>query len=149
MVAANEVPHATFVGIELRPNLVRMAKRIATRLAIQNVRFLAGDALELDWAHFDAFYFYNPFAEQRRRSGFAIDQTLAVGPTQFARCLKGVQQRLEAARVGTRVVAYHGFGAPPPPGYDLAEQSLIGSDRVALWVKTAASTGSRLRDKRA
>jgi SAM-dependent methyltransferase len=136
VIAATEVPHATFVGVELRPYLARMATRLATRLAVANVRFHAGDALDLDWSAFDAFYLYNPFAEQMHDATFLLDRTLALDPALFVRYVLGVRKRLAAARIGTRVVTYHGFGGPLPLGYELIEQCPIGTDRLELWIKT-------------
>jgi tRNA G46 methylase TrmB len=79
VVAAREVPCCTFVGVELRPHLVRLAKRLAHRFAVTNATFVCGDALDLDWSEYDAFYFYNPFAEQMR------DEAIAAGVASHAR----------------------------------------------------------------
>ena len=140
IVAASEVPTGTFVGIEVRPHLSRFAKRMAQRLSIPNVQFLRGDAVDLDWSHFDAFYFYNPFGEQIHESAFILDRTIDLDPSKFAHYVRVVRERLHAARVGTRVVTYHGFGASPPHGYQLFDSHEIGSDRLELWVKTRERT---------
>lgn len=138
MVAANEVRHSTFVGIELRPYLVRTAKRLAARHSIENVQFLVGDALDLDWSRFDAFYFYNPFAEHLHQPAFALDQTIEADPAKFVRYMIGVRQRLLVAKPGARVVTYHGFGARVPYGYELVEKCVAGSGQLELWIKTRA-----------
>jgi tRNA G46 methylase TrmB len=64
ITAALAMPNAQFVGIEWRPHLVRFATRLAREWSLSNVRFVHGDALALDWSLYDAFYLYNPFAEQ-------------------------------------------------------------------------------------
>lgn len=138
VVAAREVPSGTFVGIELRPHLVRIAKRLARQLSISNVQFLAGDAFDLDWSQFDAFYFYNPFAEQMHETPFLLDRTLDMDPSKFLHYVDAVCERLRTARIGTRIVTYHGFGASPPTGYDLVETHKVGSDHLQLWIKTRA-----------
>jgi len=135
VVAAREVPGSTFTGVELRPHLVRAARRLATQLAVPNVAFVDGDALDLDWTAYDAFYFYNPFAEQLYETAFVLDRTLDLDPSKFIPYVMAVRGRLEAARIGTRVVTYHGLGAPLPECYDLVENHPIGTDSLDLWIK--------------
>jgi SAM-dependent methyltransferase len=136
LAAALAVPTATFVGVEMRGHLVRLATRLASQLQLQNVRFVHADALDLDWSQFDAFYLYNPFAEQLFETAFVLDQSIKLDPVNFGRYVTAVRQRLAQARMGTRLVTYHGFGAPPPLGYDLDRLEPAGSDRVELWIKT-------------
>jgi hypothetical protein len=129
LVAAARARGAMFVGIESRRYLVRVANSLARRLDLMNVAFLHGDAAGADWAAFDGFYLFNPFVDL----GFA----------GFRACVRLVRERLATARLGTRVVTYHGFGAPPPAGYALFHQELIGTGPLELWVKTGASDGAR------
>ena len=135
LVAAREVPEATFVGVEIRPHLVRTARKLASRAGVQNVSFLEGDALELDWSRYDAFYFYNPFAEQLHEAAFVLDRTLSLEPSRFLAYVTGARQRLAAAPIGTRVATYHSFGAPAPQGYDLIGSQRIGTEPLELWIK--------------
>jgi len=46
-----------------------------------------------------------------------------------------VTEQLAVAKVGTRVVTYHGFGAPLPTGYALTTEEACGTDRLQLWIK--------------
>lgn len=135
VIAAREVPTCTFVGVELRPHLVRLARKLAARLEVANASFLDGDALDLDWSQYDAFYFYNPFAEQLHDTESVLDRTLTFAPSRFLDYVMGVRKRMAAARIGTRVVTYHSFGAPPPEGYDLVERHPTGTDSLELWIK--------------
>jgi SAM-dependent methyltransferase len=135
VVAASEVPTCTFVGVELRPHLVQLARQLATRLSVANAIFLEGDAFALDWSEYDAFYFYNPFAEQLFETGLLLDRTLTFSPSKFLDYVMGARRRMAAARIGTRVVTYHSFGAPAPYGYDLIECHPIGTDCLELWIK--------------
>jgi predicted RNA methylase len=136
VVAAREMPSATFVGVELRPHLVRMARKLASRSGIENVGFIEANAMDIDWTEFDAFYFYNPFAEQLQGAGFALDRSMRLEPSKFVEYVSGARQRLSVAPIGTRVVTYHSFGAPAPHGYDFVESHAIGTDHLELWVKT-------------
>jgi len=139
VVAASEVPGCTFVGVELRPHLVRVARQLAARMSVANATFLDGDALELDWSEYDAFYFYNPFAEQLNGKSFALDSKMELMPSKFLRYVTATRERLARARMGTRVVTYHSFGAPAPTGYELAETCPAGTDHLELWIKSAES----------
>jgi predicted RNA methylase len=136
LAAALALPRASFVGAEWRPHLVSLARRIASEAQQTNARFVAVDALDLDWSHYDAFYFYNPFAEQLFDAELALDRTIELEAINFVRYATAVRHRLAHARLGTRVVTYHGYGAPIPPGYELMHADAIGSDRVELWIKT-------------
>jgi len=138
VVAGSEVPACTFVGVELRPHLVRVARQLAAGMSVPNVTFLDGDALELDWSEYDAFYFYNPFAEQLCGKTFALDSKMELLPSKFLRYVTATRERLARARAGTRVVTYHSFGAPAPHGYDLVETHPAGTDRLELWIRTDA-----------
>ena len=48
LVAARVVPEATFVGVELRPHFVRLARKLATRAALANVEFIHSNAMDLN-----------------------------------------------------------------------------------------------------
>lgn len=135
VVAACEAPTATFVGVELRPHLVQAANRLASRVGVTNVRFVHGDAMDVDWTEYDGFYFYNPFAEQLYDDAFVLDRSLSLDPMKFREYVMGARKRLLSAAIGTRVVTYHSFGAPAPDGYDLERIHAIGTDRLELWIK--------------
>jgi len=136
LAAALALPLASFVGAEWRPHLVSFARRIASEVRQTNARFVEVDALDLDWSHYDAFYFYNPFGEQLFDDELALDRTIDLDAINFVRYVTAVRHRLAQARLGTRVVTYHGYGAPIPPGYELMRADAIGTDRVELWIKT-------------
>jgi SAM-dependent methyltransferase len=136
IAAALAVPGCQFVGVEWRPHLVDLANALARELGIANARFVHGDALELDWSRFDSFYFFNPFGELLRDHDVLLDRSIEHDSEDFIRCVSGARCKLARARVGTRVVTYHGFGAPLPPGYEEARDSLGACKRVELWIKT-------------
>jgi DTW domain-containing protein YfiP len=129
MTAAREVETATFVGVEWRAHLVEVATQLAALGGLVNVRFVFANAFDLDWSAFDGFYLYNPFAEHLFGSAFRLDHAIDFDRTNFARYASAVQHRLAKARIGTRIVTYHGFGAPLPAGYDLAAEESVGRER--------------------
>jgi hypothetical protein len=136
VVAAREVPGATFVGVEIRPDLVVMARTLASQARLENVSFVEANAMDIEWSGFDAFYFYNPFGELLHDEGFSLDRSLNLDPPKFVEYVAGARHRLAVAPIGTRVVTYHSFGAPTPHGYDFVECHAVGTDRLELWVKT-------------
>jgi len=52
------------------------------------------------------------------------------------------EQLLGRARVGTRVVTYHGFGGVMPDSYRLALRERCYSGLLELWVKTGGELTS-------
>jgi len=136
IVAAHMVPGSTFFGVEHRSHLVDVANDLAARARVTNVHFIHADAMAIDWTPYDAFYLFNPFAEFLHERSLAFDGTVDLEPTRFHTCVADTRQRLSAAPLGTRVVTYHGFGAPIPLGYDIVETHPSGSDHLDLLVKT-------------
>ena len=141
LVAAREVPTATFVGVELRAHLVAVAEQLATEHKLANATFVHADAFDLDWSCFDAFYLFNPFAEQRHPLVFVMDRTIELAPANFDQYVLEVQRRLALAALGTRVVTYHGFGAPLPDSYEQVSSFMLCTGMLETWVQTAG--GSR------
>ncbi len=137
IVAATEVPTATFVGVEWRPHFVRIAMLLARRASTPNVMFILADAFEVNWSSYDSFYFFNPFAEQLFEPDEVLDATIAFEPANFIRYVYEVRRRLARAPIGTRVATYHGFGGSHPPGYIRVEDGSVGPTRLQLWIKTS------------
>src|SRR3954467_12244399 len=45
VVAARELPSCTFTGVELRPHLVKLARKVAARAGVDNTVFIEGNAM--------------------------------------------------------------------------------------------------------
>jgi hypothetical protein len=148
LTGAAEAPGAMFVGIERRRYLVHVANALAKQLALRNATFIHGDAAHLDWSVFDGFYLFNPFAEHLRDGTPALDRTIELDPAFYVHYVHFVRARLAEARVGTRVVTYHGFGAPPPSGYARFGCEEIGTGELELWVRTSAPCRDHAPDHR-
>ncbi|MCX5744872.1 MAG: hypothetical protein NT062_20480, partial [Proteobacteria bacterium] len=97
-----------------------VAQQLAIRLAIGNATFVVGDALDHDWAAYDAIYLFNPFAEET---------------ATFSGSVVAARHKLEGVRAGTRVVLYHGFGGTLPPSFTRVSRTSAGTDVLQLWVK--------------
>ena len=123
---------ASWFGIERDPEMVQIANEAAITLGVADrAIFTVGNIDELDWSVFDAFYFYNPYAEQlwseeldplARRDAYIANVSLT-------------QQRLDAAAPGTRVVTYHGFGGELPATYEMVHREPAHEDELQLWIR--------------
>lgn len=142
VVAAREAPASIFVGVEVHAGFVAIARELAARVGTPNASFIEGNAMDVEWSNYDAFYFYNPFAEYLHQTIPRVDRMSPADPSLFVAYVTGARQRLAAARAGTRVVTYHTFGAPAPFGYELTETHPIGTDRLDLWIKREHSTAA-------
>lgn len=123
-------------GVERDPALVAAANRAAKFLGVEDrARFIAGDAWQIDWDHFDGFYFYNPFSSlllNEHTSPFVRYGTILHN-------VRRAEQRLATARAGTSVVTYHGFGGDMPAGYEIVLREPAGSDELILWIHRGAA----------
>ena len=112
-----------FTGVEREADLVEIAKGVSQRYGVARSRYLHGDAMSLDWAEFDALYFFNPFVNSVENEA------------EFMRVIPAVQQKLAALRPKTRVVTYHGFGGQMPSGYREWSATIVGPGLLQLWVR--------------
>jgi hypothetical protein len=119
------VTQGTFYGIESCARFAHTARDTARRLQTPGTRFLFGNMMALDWQRFDAFYLYNPFADNLE----ALESRLFDAYVRFAR------DELQAARAGTRVATYHGFGGAMPPSYRLEFEGERELEWLELWTK--------------
>jgi SAM-dependent methyltransferase len=131
VVAALTAP-GIFVGVERRGAMVDVARSIAHRAHVSGPRFVHGRVEQLDWAHFQGFYLFNPFAEFQwsddRGAGYPEAEW-----GEYERLVALVEQRLAETRAGTRVVTYHGFGGRMPGCFRLVLREPHGSDALECW----------------
>lgn len=126
---------ARFFGVEQRGHLVELARAIAARYGARSAEYIRGDIADLDWSAFDAFYFFNPFAENHFGPMQRIDSSVELAPGRYQRDLALSFERLAQARTGTRVVTYHGVGGALPPAYELSAFEPAGTDVLEEWTK--------------
>ncbi len=135
LAAAVAAPELQFVGIEHRKRLVEIARRARSRLRIDNVRFRVADVTLTAWRAYDAFYFFNPFAENVFGREHWIDGRVELSEARFVRDVTRVDRSLRAAPKGTVVVTYHGITGKMPSCYELSHSEPAGSDWLHVWVK--------------
>lgn len=131
------VTGARFTGIEHRQHLVQVARLAADRLGIDGACFVHGSFDTVDVASFDAVYLFNPFGENLWDTDDFLDDTVELSRERFMADIDHVERLLTEARVGTRVVTYHGFGGEMPFGYRLVLSEYRHSGDLELWVKTS------------
>jgi predicted RNA methylase len=119
-----------WTGIERDPELVAVGNAAAVELGIDHrARLVQGEIAMADWSRFAGFYLYNPFGADL----FATDDPLRRRAAWRAE-VELVERRLHAARAGTRVVTYHGFGGELA-GYRKASSQMLRESELALWIR--------------
>ena len=103
------------MGIEQRGNLVDIAQDAARRIGTGRAQFLHGNMVGLDWSDFDGFYLFNPFYEHVASDLPPIEGTLAFSALLYRKYVAITYNKLRHARIGARVVTYHGYGGPLHP----------------------------------
>jgi SAM-dependent methyltransferase len=131
LVAAS-LNDAHFTGIDQRADLIAAARRGAAELSLPNVHFLESNVVDISFSGFDAFYIYNPFAENRP-DGHKIDRSIPQSTELLNRYTTYVAGQLGTRPVGTRVVTYAGYANEIPGCYDC--ESTRFADELKLWVK--------------
>jgi SAM-dependent methyltransferase len=111
-----------FFGIEQRSALCTMADELADQSGLNNVSFLCGNAMNLNFKDYTGFYLYNPFYEHLEPFS-AIDETIDLDEEYYHIYCGYVRKQLQGMPKGTRVVTYFGGGEEIPLNYDLVQQS--------------------------
>lgn len=126
---------ATFVGVEQRSHFVRAAEEARQRVGVRSVQFIQGSFDDVDITDFDGVYFFNPFEENLWGADTQLDHSVELSEARFFADIEASKSMLERARIGTRVVTYHGFGGDMPPSYELVLSEPIRTDKLELWIK--------------
>jgi len=126
---------ARFVGVEHRAHFVRTAEEAALRAGLSRVEFVHADFRAMDLRSFQGIYLYNPFDENRWPRADHLDDSIVMSENKFFDDVLALEGRLDAARAGTRVVTYHGFGGRMPDAFRHVLKARSGSGYLELWVK--------------
>ncbi len=132
LAAAHFQPGTLFFGVEQRSHLVKEANQVKQLLGLGNVHFIQGNFTQLDFTHFDHFYFYNAFYENLPGTE-KIDHHLTYTEELFAYYNHYLYRLLDRKPAGTRLVTFHSLEEEVPPGYHV-----VGSqqrDLLKCWVK--------------
>jgi SAM-dependent methyltransferase len=124
-----------FAGVERRRFLVEAARLAAARLGVRGVRFSEGNIVDFDFQPYDGFYLFNPFFEQVGRRVPPIDGEVGHSRRLYRIYVAAIERKLAAARRGTAVVTYHGFGGTVPLDYEEVVEERVGNAELVLWKK--------------
>jgi SAM-dependent methyltransferase len=125
-------PSAFFYGIEQRISLIESAESARATLGLKNVQFIHGNFTQLDFQHFDRFYFYNSFYENLPGTN-KIDNRLEYSPALYDYYNRYLAQKLQNLPAGIKLVTLHGFDLEMPDGYQEEDRKLGG--QLKYWIK--------------
>lgn len=131
----------TVWGLEQRPELVAISRRLAQRLGAP-VEIIEETLESVDVSHFDGLYFFNPFAEHLMEPFERYDDHFPGSPEGFLRDVCTVERWLRAAPQGTAMVTYNGLGGRIPLSWKVQKSTVVGGDHLRLWLKQGFDDGS-------
>jgi protein-L-isoaspartate O-methyltransferase len=135
LVAAATAPAMRVLGVEQRGHLVELARRAKVTLGVTNVDFTHGNASEVSWKGYDAFYFYNSFAENLFDVFERLDDKAELSVTRFARDVQRAYANLRAAPEGTLLATYYGSSGRVPSSFELTHVEAADGGWLRLWTK--------------
>lgn len=126
-----------FTGIEQRPRLVNTARALAHRFGVEDrVEIVEGTLGECDIPSAEAYYLYNPFAENIfPRSDDHLDDDVELSDLRYARDVALMERFFQSVRIGTYVIKYNGFGGEMPRGYRKIRVDSEMPNLLRLWQK--------------
>jgi SAM-dependent methyltransferase len=126
---------ASFVGVEQRPELIRIAQAAAEATGATGATFLTANAFDVDWRAYTGLYLYNPFQEQLSAPCARIDGTPPHSEDRYREYIALTTGKLGEMPEGTRVVLYQGFGGELPEGYQRDSTVVCGDGALELWIR--------------
>jgi len=132
LAAASHRPDASYYGVEQRKSLISHAEAAKSILGLENVVFINGNFTQLDFGHYDHFYFYNSFYENL---SFAdkIDDNIDYSRELYNYYNRYLYKQLDQRPSGTRLASYHSLEDEMPPGYHVVGVDMEGL--LKFWVK--------------
>ncbi len=135
-VVGSLVTEGEFVGVEQQAPLVECARELASVVGATNATFFHGAFDTLNPEDFDAFYFFNPFEENKFVDPTDPDANILLLEERFRTDVRNAQRFLRRARKGARVLTYNGMGGRIPRCYSLLDRIEMRCT-VELWVHEA------------
>ncbi|MBT1698410.1 class I SAM-dependent methyltransferase [Fulvivirgaceae bacterium PWU4] len=128
--AANTKGH--FTGIEQRPELVELSKKLSASYGLPNTDFIHANVTSIRFRDYDAFYLYNPFQENidvRHR----IDETVRLSTELYDAYSIHTINQLSTLPSGARLATYWTPSAVVPANFKLVDTLYKGN--LNLWEK--------------
>ena len=101
--AANTRGH--FTGVEQRPDLIDLSRRLSESYHIQNTKFVHANIMSVKFSNYDAFYFFNSFYENINWIN-RIDDAVKLDVKLYHLYSSYIVEQLAALPLGTRLVTY-------------------------------------------
>jgi SAM-dependent methyltransferase len=118
-VAAALAGNCELIGLEHRPRLVAIARSLARQFGVQDrARFIQGSLHDASFPVADAYYLYNPFAENLFGPEGHLAQDVELSCDRYALDITTLQSSFRRAAKGTIVLTYNGFGGCMPASYE-------------------------------
>lgn len=127
---------AIFYGIELRKDLYEIAEQTARILHLNQIRFSHLNITEVNFSHFDAYYFFNPFLENLHPIN-RIDNHLPLTASLFEEYTHYTKEQFASLPANSRVVTYCTDSEIMPSDYVKAESYF--NNRLCLWLHQKSS----------
>lgn len=121
-----------FVGVEQRTGLCNIAKAVCNRYNLTNIEIINANILDISFADFDAFYFFNPFQENLSIDE-RIDHEVELKRELFYEYSLFVREQLAAMPIGTKIVTYYSFLREIPKSYALKLSAF--NEKLKVWEK--------------
>lgn len=122
-----------FTGVEPRHHLCDVARSVIGQAKLPSAEIIHGNATEIEFSNFDAFYPFNPF-EENLETTLKIDATVPLSGDLYAKYAEHVARQLALAALGTRLATYGGSCQEVPLRYECIESSLDYG--LKFWEKT-------------
>lgn len=143
-VAAAMATRCSFIGVEQRPHFVDAARALARKFAVDDrVDFVHGALNHNTIPSADAYYLFNPFAENLFESDEHLGDDVELSPERYARDIAVMEEILIRAPVGTYVIKYNGFGGRMPASYRRVFAALDLENTLRMWRKDASALPQR------
>lgn len=136
------------VGIEQRAVLVDIARDLARTLYVDDrVRFVHEEFAQSSVPSADAYYFFNPFLENKFAQPFHLDGTVPVAPHCYTRDVRRTESFLRQLDVGKYVLTYNGLGCKLPASFELVHDDRRLSCALRVWMKVRMNDQDRWIDE--
>lgn len=135
-VAGALAAEVRFTGVERRGTLVAAARALARDLGVDGrVTFVEGDCAQGSVPAADAYYLFNPYAENIATLESRIADDIERGDWRFVHDVQGTRGFIDTLPRGALVLTYHGYGARMPHGYESLCVDRSFSGELRLWQK--------------
>jgi SAM-dependent methyltransferase len=119
-VAAALAGSFELIGLEQNPRFVAVARSLARLFGVESrARFVHGALGSGALPAADAYYLYNPFAQQLFAPSESFDGDAPANYQRYLRDVRLAQDVFRRAPAGTIVLTYNGFGGLMPASYEV------------------------------